>query len=316
LTLHRRRWLIGGTLFAALLIVIGSFALAQALRYSQAPTRIAIQATPIAVFDNRDPSKPRFGDLKFRGGLALTSKYQPFGGVSAIRVEPDGSHFIAATDKGSWLRGRIVYQDDKPAGIADAEMAPILGPDGKPLAARGWYDVESLTELDGMFYVGIERVEQIVRFNYRRDGLLARGEPIAVPSDFKSFTFNKSLECLAAPPKGSGLAGSLIVVTEHSLDSAGNHRSFLIKPNNGGDNVERFSVKRSDDFDISDCAILPPGDLLLLERRYPPVRGVAMRIRRVPLSSIKPGTLVDGKPLIEADLGLPDRQHGRHRGAS
>ena len=117
-------------------------------------------------------------------------------------------------------------------------MAPILGPDGKPLAARGWYDVESLAELDGMFYVGIERVEQIVRFDYRRDGLLARGEPIAVPPDFKTFIYNKSLECLAAPPKGSPLAGKLIVVTEHSLDAAGNHRSFLLD----GDQVERFSA--------------------------------------------------------------------------
>ena len=177
-------------------------------------------------------------------------------------------------------------------------MAPILGADGKPLAARGWYDVESLTELDGMHYIGIERVEQIVRFDFRRDGLLARGEPIAVPPDFKTFAYNKSLECLTAPPKGSPLAGNLIVITERSLDSAGNHRSFLIK----GDHVERFSVKRSDDFDVTDCTILPPGDLLLLERRYSPARGVAMRIRRMPLGLIKPGALVDGKALIEADL--------------
>ena len=160
----------------------------------------------------------------------------------------------------------------------------------------------ALTELGGMFYVGIERVEQIVRFDYRRDGLLARGEPIAVPPDFKTFAFNKSLECLASPPAGSSLAGNLIVVAERSLDSAGNFRSFLIKPNSAGDQVERFSVKRSGDYDISDCTVLPTGDLLLLERHYSPARGIAMRIRRVPLAVIKPGALVDGKALIEADL--------------
>jgi hypothetical protein len=298
----RRRWLIGGTLFAAFLLAAGSFAIAKSLRVSQAPTRIAIQATPITAFDNRDPSKTRFGALEFRGGLALTSKYQAFGGVSALNLEPDGARFLAITDNGSWLRGRIVYQDGKLAGIADAEMAPILGSDGKPLAARGWYDVESLTELDGMHYIGIERVEQIVRFNFRRDGLLARGVPIAVPPDFKSFVYNKSLECLTAPPKGSPLAGNLIVITERSLDSAGNHRSFLIKTDRGGDHVERFSVARSDDFDVTDCTILPPGDLLLLERRYSPARGVAMRIRRIPLGLIRPNALADGKVLIKADL--------------
>jgi hypothetical protein len=303
LTGHRRRWLGGGILFAALLIAVGSLALAESLRTSSAVTRIAVAATPITAFDNRDPTRTRFGALEFRGGLALTSKYQAFGGVSAIHVEPDGSRFLAITDNGSWLRGRIVYSDGKPAGVADAEMAPILGPDGKPLAARGWYDVESLAERDGVFFIGIERVEQIVRLDYRRSGLLARGEPIAVPPDFKTFTYNKSLECLTAPPKGSPLAGNLIVVTERSLDSAGNHRSFLLKTDKGGGGVERFSVTRSDDFDVTDCTILPPSDMLLLERRYSPARGVAMRIRRIPLASIKPGAVVEGKTLIEADLG-------------
>jgi hypothetical protein len=41
---------------------------------------------------------------------------------------------------------------------------------------------------------------------------------------------------------------------------------------------------------------------LLLERRYSPARGVAVRIRRVPLAAIKEGALVDGAILIEADL--------------
>ncbi len=150
-----------------------------------------------------------------------------------------------------------------------------------------------------MFYVGIERVEKIVRFDYRRDGLLARGQPIPVPPDFKTFTYNKSLECLAAPPKGAPLAGSLIAVTERSLDAAGNHRSYVLN----GAHVERFSVKRSDDFDVSDCTILPPADVLVLERRYSPLRGVAIRIRKLHLADIKEGALVDGPVLFEADLG-------------
>ena len=87
---------------------------------------------------HRDPSRTRFGELEFRGGLVLTSNNPAFGGLSGIHVEADGSHFIAITDRGAWLRGRIVYRDGRPAGIADAEMAPMLGADGKPLAARGW----------------------------------------------------------------------------------------------------------------------------------------------------------------------------------
>ena len=100
------------------------------------------------------------------------------------------------------------------------------------------------------------------------------------------------------PPRGAPLAGQLIAVTERSLDAQGNHRSYVLD----GDKVTRFSVLRSDEFDVSDCAILPPADLLLLERRFSYSRGLALRIRRVPLGLIKPGALIDGKPLIVADL--------------
>jgi hypothetical protein len=297
LTVARRRWLFAA--IGALFCAAGSYAvLSEELRFAPAPARIEVRATPIESFDNRDPTKVRFDALEFRGGLVLTSSHKGFGGISAFHLEPNGSHFLAATDNGSWLRGRIVYKDGKPDGIADAEIAPILGSNGKPIASHGWFDVESLTELGGLFYIGIERVEQIVRFDFHRDGLVARGEAIAVPPDFKTFVKNKSLECLTAAPANSALAGNLIVITEQSLDAAGNHRSFLLKDGAVG----RFSVKRSDDFDVTDCTVLPPGDLLLVERRFSPARGVAMRIRRLQVSAIKEGALVDGKILIDADL--------------
>ena len=199
----RRCWLTAGLLLVAFVFIAGPHALAQSLHTSRALAPIEVRATQMTSFDTHDPDQLRFGALQFRGGLALTSNDEAFGGISALHMEPDGSHFLALTDNGSWLRAHIVYDGGKAAGIADAEMAPILGPGGKPLAAPGWFDTESLAEAGGMPYVGIERVEKIVRFNYARDGLLARGEPIAVPDDFKTFTFNKSLECLAVPPPGA-----------------------------------------------------------------------------------------------------------------
>jgi len=173
--------------------------------------------------------------------------------------------------------------------------------------------VESLTESGGQFYIGIERVEQIVRLDYRRDGLQARGHPVTVPAEFKTFTHNKSLECVTSPRQGA-FADALIVVTEHSLDGAGNLRSFIFN----GDQVEQFSVKRSDDFDVSDCTILPPGDLLLLERRISPIHP-AIRIRRIPLADLKSGAVVDGRSMIEADLAYEiDNMEGiaLHRNAA
>jgi hypothetical protein len=119
------RALVASLLFVALVIILGTFAFADPPRYAAGISRIEIDATPITSFDNRDASLTRFGDLEFRGGLVLASNNPAFGGLSGIYVEADGSRFIAITDRGSWLRGRIVYRDGRPSGIADAEMAPI-----------------------------------------------------------------------------------------------------------------------------------------------------------------------------------------------
>ena len=66
------------------------------------------------------------------------------------------------------------------AGLADVEAAPMLGHDGRPITARGWFDTESIA-LDGsLVYVGIERVNRIMRFDFgkgytRRAGRRGRG---------------------------------------------------------------------------------------------------------------------------------------------
>lgn len=272
---------------------------AQAPRTADAPVRIEVDARRIDFFQASDHDRRQFGALEFRGGLELTAPTKDFGGLSALHVAADGEHFLSLSDKGFWLRGRIVYGNGAPVGIADAEMAPMIGPDGKPLASRGWFDTESLTVDSGMAYVGIERVNQVVRFDYGKDGLLARGQPIPLPAGIAKLPYNKGLECLTSVPKGLPLAGTLIAVSERGLDDKGNLLSFLI----GGPNPGDFTVARSDDFDVSDCAVTPSADLLLLERRFSWRRGVAIRIRRVPLANLKPGALVDGPILLDVDMG-------------
>jgi len=292
-----RRTIVAGIALVALAMVP---AIAQrAARAPEAPVSVAVEAQPIEAFDPRDPEQQRFGALVFRGGLVLTSPYKEFGGISSLRIGADGARFIAVTDKGRWLQARIVYRDDRPAGIADAVMAPILGPDGKPLAARGWYDTEAIADDGDTLYVGIERVHRIVRFDYGRDGLLARGRPIDVPDAMSRLPSNKGIEALVKVPNGLPLAGTLIAFSERGLDARGNLVAFLI----GGPQPGTFTLKRSDDFDVSDAALLPKGDLLVLERKYSPLSGVAIRIRRIALANIAPGALVDGAVIFSADLG-------------
>jgi hypothetical protein len=285
-----------GLATAVALLVLAAAAPVQAQRVGSVE-RIVIRSQAIEAFDPRETGRTNFGALTFRGGLILESDHRAFGGLSGLHVAADG-RFLSVTDKGTWLRGRIVARNGRPIAIADAEIAPILGADGRPLSRRGWYDAEALAWDDGTAYVGIERVNQIVRFDYAKDGLVARGQPIAVPPAVRTWPHNQGIECLAAAPAGTPLAGTLIALSERGLDAHGNLLGFLIGAAGGP-----FTLRRRDEFDVSDCALTPRGDLLVLERRFSWTSGLAMRIRGVPVAALKPGALVDGKQLIVADMG-------------
>ena len=264
-----------------------------------APVSIEVNARPLPSFDTRDRSHVRFGALEYRSGLILTSAFRGFGGLSALRLDVKGERFIAVSDKGSWFTGRIVYRGREMIGLDDVEAAPLLGPDGRPITSRGWYDSESIA-LDGsLVYVGLERVNQILRFDFAKGFTRSSGEVVPLPPAARKLPNNKGLEALVFVPKGLPLAGTLIAISERGLDADGNLLGFLV----GGKTPGQFSVRRTENFDVSDAVLLLSGDLLLLERKFSWLGGVGIRIRRVALASVAPGAVVDGPAIFNADLG-------------
>src|SRR5580704_454917 len=265
----------------------------------RAPVSIEVNARPIPSFDTRDHSRTRFGALEYRSGLVLTSRFPGFGGLSGLRLDARGERFISFSDKGSWFTGRIVYHGREMTGLDDVEVAPMLGADGRPITARGWFDTESIA-LDGPHvYIGLERVNRVLRFDFSEGFTRSRGEEVPMPAAVRKLPFNKGLEALVFVPKGLPLAGTLIAISERGLDAAGNLIAFLV----GGPTPGQFSVHRTDNYDISDAVLLPSGDLLVLERKFSLLSGIGIRIRRIALAQIAPGALVDGPAIFEADLG-------------
>src|SRR3954447_22864013 len=274
-TLSRRRFLkstAAGLSFASM----PEFALAQLAtqppprpvvpdEYSlTAPLSIEVNALPLPSFDTRDPQHVRFGKLEYRSGLILTSRFRGFGGLSGLRLDAKGERFIAISDKGSWFTGRIVYRGREMTGLDDVEASPMLGPDGRPITARGWFDSESIA-LDGSFvYVGLERVNQLLRFNFAKGFTRSHGEVVPLPPAARKLPYNKGLEALVMVPKGQPLAGTLIAISERGLDAEGNILGFLI----GGRTPGQFGLRRTENFDVSDATLLPSGDLLVLERKF------------------------------------------------
>jgi hypothetical protein len=268
------------------------------------PVGVEVNARAIPNFEPRDRSRTRFGSLQYRSGLVLTSPYRGFGGLSGIRLDAKGERFLAISDQGGWFTGSIRYSSGKMVGLDDVEAAPMLNAEGRPITEkRLWYDTESLARDGSFVYVGLERVNQIMRFDFSKGGTRARGEVIPTPPAVRKLPANKGLEAMVVVPKGKDqnmpLAGTLIAFSERGLDADGNLVAFLI----GGPSPGQFSVRRTEKFDISDATLLPSGELLVLERKFSWFTGINIRIRSIPLKSIAPNALVDGPALFAADLG-------------
>lgn len=284
---------------AGLILLAAGPSAAPAQSKSTAPETIAVQAMPLPAFSRAEPDRLRFGQLEFRGALVLASDAEHFGGLSGLSIDPDGERFLAISDRANWIRGRILVDHGRPIGMADAEIAPMLDADGRPLARSKAYDTEALARSGGTLYVGIERVHRIVRFDYARNGVSARARPVAAPAAVGKLPSNQGIEALAFVPEGLPLAGTLIAISERGLDADGNIRGFLI----GGPSPGTFALRRGGEFDVTDAALAPDGSLFILERRFSILRGVGMRIRQVPLADVKAGAVLDGRILIEAGNG-------------
>jgi len=284
----------------AALAGLGTLALpGAALAAEQTRFPVGISARPLAAFEPRRPDQRRFGGLQFRSGLVLSSGHPRFGGFSGLARLNGGRDLVSVTDRGYWLTAKVAYRDGKLSGLEDGEMAAILGNSGRPLARSGLFDTESLCIHEGTAFVGIERKHEIARFDWARDGVEARARPVPVPPEVKRLPRNRGLEALGVMPVGP-LKGALVAIAERS----GKENEPTLGAILGGPQPGLFKLARHDGYDITDLAFLPSGDMLVLERWYQPLRGVGMRMRRIAGRDIRPGALLDGPRLIEADLGF------------
>lgn len=282
-------------------LAVGGIAAWGQLQPSRGPsarTAITVRATPIEALREGRPDERRFGDLTFRSGLVLESDAPGFGGLSGLWRSADGADIVAVTDNAQWLTARVTSAEGRLSGLSDVVLSPVLGAKGEPLRETAAYDTEALAIDGGVAYVATERVHEVRRFEWSRDGVLARGETVPVPDEAKRLPANASLEALAVAPPGHPLAGRLIAVAEQSRPgAAAPTRGWVLT----GERPFGFDVARSADYDVTDMAFLPSGELLLLERRFFPWSGVACRMRRIAADAIRPDTTVDGRVIFEVD---------------
>lgn len=260
---------------------------------------VTVRSFPITSFAPFASRETMFGELSFLGGLELQSDDRGFGGFSGLKLDPSAQRLTAISDQGQWLTARLDRTEGRLSGLSDAKMAAILGPGGRPLIESGDWDCEALWIEGAVALVACERTHRIYRFDtFGREGVRARGQAVPFSTGGQRLPFNRGIEAIGILPRGGPLSGAIIAITERSETRVGDIRGFLIQ---GGRTLE-FSVRRTNDFDVTDLAFLPNGDLLLLERWFSAWRGVAMRLRRIEAVSVRPGAVLDGPVIMSAGM--------------
>ena len=250
----------------------------------RADAALLVDVIPVPL-DASDPSHSAVGPLRYLGGLWLRSSDVRFGGLSDLRVSPDGVRLVAVSDCGFGFAASLSYErDGRLVGLAYPRLVVLTDVDGLPLGL-GRSDAESLVASDGELEVGFEGRPRVLA--YRADPPFAGpARRLPIPPGVRECGSNEGIETMA----DIGEARRLFVCEGRR------HPSSTVPAWVGRDGVwaEREYPLRfeggwaGEPFRPTSATRLPDGDVLIVERRFPPIGARLVRLSRASLDGTGP----------------------------
>lgn len=253
----------------------------------------------------------RVQGLTFLGGLQLSSVHDDFGGLSGIGFTGPDNRLAMVSDTGNFVSGQLIYDEaNRPLSLVGVTIKAIQNSKGVDLPRAFARDAEALAvvERDGAPYairVGFENLTRVADF------LLENGVPggaareVNIPDWLADARTNESLEAVCIAPPASPIAGSTLLLTEGVIAGDGAHSAYLLGKNDRGP----LTYNSGEGTDPTDCAFLPNGDLLVLERGVSLISFTA-KLVRVPAADVKPNAQMVGEVLFEGVGGSLDNMEG------
>jgi hypothetical protein len=265
---------------AALAAAAAFFSTASAPR-ADASLALDVVAVPL---DDSDPSRATVGPLRYLGGLRLSSADPRFGGLSDLRVSPDGARLFAVSDCGRGFTASLSYDPGgRLAGVADARLVELTGPAGDPLG-MGETDAESLVVGEGL-EVGFEGRARVQAYA-AEPPFRGPARALPFPAGVGQCGRNGGLEAMTDAGDGRRL-----LVCETRRGAASTVPAWVGR---GGEWAARDYPLAFDGgwagepFRPTGATRLPDGDLLLVERRFPPIGARIVRLARSSLEGTGP----------------------------
>ncbi|AEQ52920.1 esterase-like activity of phytase family protein [Pelagibacterium halotolerans] len=284
--------------------------LAAASAPAQSPSAeaITVSARPITGFRNAAIGEPIDG-LIFEGGLELTATHPDFGGMSGLAFL-DAARFVVVTDQGRFLSGTLDLADGAPAGLSDAQIDIVRNSSGNPLPNRFSSDSEAIEIVvrDGRpdaVRVGFENLARIAEFDLVDGRPFGPAREVAIPQWLTDLRTNESIESVCIAPPASPVAGSTLIIAEAHARIAGQWAATLLGNRDRGD----LGLEMAPGVNPTDCAFLPNGDLLVLERGLA-FLAFSMQVRLIPAEEVRPGATMAGEVIVSGSGSAVDSFEG------
>lgn len=275
-------------LLFVLALVAAALAVAAALRslVSRPPAgdAVSLEVRPVPL-DPTDPSRTSVGGLLSLGGLWLRSADPRFGGLSDLRVSEDGERLLAVSDCGRGFTARLGYDaGGRLVALLDPHIALLSGPDGRPLTTEE-VDAESLVREGGALEVGFEGRARILRYGLEPP-FAGPARPLPMPAAVSGCGRNGGLETMSTLGDGYRL-----LICEGRRGPSATVPAWIGR---GGQWTERAYPLvfeggwGAEPFRPTGATLLPDGDVLVLERRFPPPGARVVRLSRASLTGEGP----------------------------
>lgn len=289
---------------------VAAICLAGLISVPVAAMDLTVTSQPITTFKDVAIGEKVDG-LIWRGGIQLESRAPEFGGLSGIAFVGPDQKLAMVADIGQFISGQLIYDDaGRPLELIGVHASAIQNSKGEDLPRPFVRDAEAIYAIKRngdvtAVRVGFENLTRVADFSLtdNRPGGAAR--EVRIPAWLTTLRTNRSLEAVCIAPPASPVASSTILITEGQDTPDGNIAATMLGNRDRGD----FSLIKTPGLRPTDCAFLPDGDLLVLERGIG-LFSFVMQIRRIQAAEVKPGAVLAGEVILTASGGDIDNMEG------
>jgi hypothetical protein len=279
------------TVFLPLALVFVTVAIGAAWPSPPQGEHVIVTTTALPL-DNDAPQASRLGPLTYMGGVVIDSRDRRFGGLSGLRWR-DGALWAVSDDGGFW---RIATRENggRLVGIDSVATRRLTGEQGKELKTKEEADAESLEmSADGRsLWIGYERRNRL-RIYERPAGdslqLTARPTIPGINRAMAGWPVNGGPEAIAGMSPDDG-----IILSEEQAGPDGSTLALRVRPGARQPEILRFGYRAPEGFKATDAALLPDGRLLVLNRRFSLLEGVAAALVVLDTGGVAAGDVLTG----------------------